>query len=164
MTGSADIETLFRLHYRPLCLYALHYVADADVAEDMVQEAFTALLGQEVDQPKAWLYTAVRNRCIDHLRRAKAGRTVPLDAEGEISDEEAVDRSGEEARLWEAVGKLPEMRRRCLVMAKRDNMSYNEIATALGLSPLTVRNHISRALATLRSSSQDILSFVFLFF
>ena len=59
---------------------------------------------------------------------------------------------------------LPEMRRRCLLMAKRDGLSYKEIADELGLSEHTVRNHISRALESLREGSPQILSFIFLFF
>jgi len=36
-------EADFRTYYRPLCLYALHYLGDPDV----VQESFTALWRQE---------------------------------------------------------------------------------------------------------------------
>ena len=49
-------------------------------------------------------------------------------------------------------------------MAKRDGLSYKEIADELGLSEHTVRNHISRALESLREGSPQILSFIFLFF
>ena len=73
-------------------------------------------------------------------------------------------RSEREARLWAAVDALPEMRRRCLLMAKRDGLSYKEIAQDLGLSENTVRNHISRALETLREEGPQILNAVFLFF
>lgn len=31
----------FRYYYRPLCMYALHYVKDIDNAEDIVQDCFT---------------------------------------------------------------------------------------------------------------------------
>jgi RNA polymerase sigma-70 factor (ECF subfamily) len=59
---------------------------------------------------------------------------------------------------------LPEMRRRCLIMAKRDGMSYQEIADELGLSENTVRNHISRALETLREGRKQMIDLIFLFF
>lgn len=35
-----NIDLLYRQLYRPLCLYALHYLRDLDVAEDVVQECF----------------------------------------------------------------------------------------------------------------------------
>ncbi|MBQ4027272.1 MAG: helix-turn-helix domain-containing protein, partial [Bacteroidales bacterium] len=48
--------------------------------------------------------------------------------------------------------------------AKRDNMSYSEIASELGLSENTVRNNISRALKTLRGAASKDLLFILLFF
>ena len=38
-----EFESLFRYNFRPLCLYALHYVGDVDIAEDIVQECFMKL-------------------------------------------------------------------------------------------------------------------------
>jgi RNA polymerase sigma-70 factor (ECF subfamily) len=37
------MENLFRYHYRPLCIFALHYLKDIDASEDVVQEAFGVL-------------------------------------------------------------------------------------------------------------------------
>jgi DNA-directed RNA polymerase specialized sigma subunit, sigma24 homolog len=73
-------EADFRTYYRPLCLYALHYLGDPDVVEDVVQESFTALWRQEkpVANVKAWLYLAVRNRSIDALRRTGRPNPCPV--------------------------------------------------------------------------------------
>lgn len=159
-----DMETLFRQHFRPLCLYALHYLEDADDAEDVVQECFLSLWQSKPDNPKPWLYTAVRNRCIDRLRSHRSFDSFPEDLAEELSFDEIVSRSEREARLWSAVEALPEQRRRCLIMAKRDNMSYSEIASELGLSENTVRNNISRALKTLRGAGSKDLLFILSFF
>jgi len=167
MARKREIERIFMDWYRPMCLYALHYLGDADAVEDVVQEVFISLWNQEgpINNVKAWLHTAVRNRCIDQLRRDKTVELPgPRDLEGQLTDEEAFDRSAVEARLWAAVEALPEMRRRCLIMAKRDGMSYQEIADELGLSENTVRNHISRALETLREGRKQMIDLIFLFF
>lgn len=170
MVCNKEIESIFRTLYRPLCLYALHYLEDTEAVEDVVQDSFIALWnsGERVENAKAWMYRAVRNRCIDQLRRNRNagddGTVLPRDLEGEISDVEAAERSAVEARLWEAVEALPEMRRKCLLMAKRDGLSYKEIAQELGLSEHTVRNHISRALESLREKRGNILQFIFSFF
>ena len=105
MLQTKEIETLFRTYYRPLCLYALHYLGDPDAVEDVVQESFTALWRQEnpVANVKAWLYSAVRNRSIDALRRTGKNEPLPSDLDGLISDDEAEDRSALEARLWTAI-------------------------------------------------------------
>ena len=167
MEQNPDIRELFHFHYRPLCLYALHYLKDADAVEDVVQEAFTAWWqkGDVADNAKAYLYAIVRNRCVDILRRQgrQAEQLQPEDAAGAISDEEAVDRSALEAQLWEAVDRLPAKRRELLLMSKRDGLSYEQIAEATGLSVNTVRNQISRALQSLRNSADSILDFILLF-
>ena len=38
-----NFDDLFRYNYRPLCLYALHYLQDVDLAEDIVQESYTII-------------------------------------------------------------------------------------------------------------------------
>ena len=40
---TTNFEDLFRYNYRPLCLYALHYLQDVDLAEDIVQESYTII-------------------------------------------------------------------------------------------------------------------------
>lgn len=127
-----DIRTLFSRYYRPLCLYALHYLKDAAASEDVVQDSFAALLEKPAEPAlqKAYLYAMVRNRCIDRLRSLgrKEAPVRPEDLEGEISDEQAIERSALEARLWEAVGKLPRGRRELLLMSKRDGMTYEPVS------------------------------------
>ena len=168
MVQDSDIRELFRLHYRPLCLYALHYLKDADAVEDVVQDAFTSWWQKSspetVGNIRSYLYTMVRNRCIDLLRRQgrEAERLLPEDAAGAITDEQAQERSGVEARLWEAVDRLPARRRELLLMSKRDGLTYEQIANSTGLSVNTVRNQISRALRTLRDGAASILDFILL--
>lgn len=136
------MDTLFRRHYRALCLYAVHFLHDLDAAEDLVQDCFVAYWekGEIMASEQAYLYRMVHNRCIDILRKDQ-----PAALPEELSMEETIDRSEKEARLWVAIERLPEQRRRCLIMAKRDGLSYKEIAAELGISENTVRNHIARA-------------------
>ena len=155
-----ELEKLFKEYYRPLCLYALRFTLDTDAAEDIVQECFTALLSHKADKPVPYLYASVRNRSLMWLRSRKPMEELPED----LPMEEAIDRSLEDSRLWDAVEKLPEQRRKCLVMSKRDCMSYADIAQELGISQNTVRNNISKALDTLRHTLPASLDFILLFF
>lgn len=174
MVRTADIDSLFRLYYRPLCVYALHYLKDKDLIEDLVQEAFTAYWMKQaasdgIDSPRAYLYTAVRNRCIDAIRRRRR-QDVELESVGEdilpveddvaISDEEAADNSLREARIWSAIDRLPAKRRRIFLMSRRDGMKYSEIAQSLGLSENTVRNQISKALEAIRQGVKKVILFL----
>lgn len=151
-----DIDRLFRLYYRPLCLYATHYLKDPDAVEDIVQDAFEALWEKmavsDIQSPKSYLYASVRNSCVSRMRAANRllEDIRPEDLSEFISDEEAVDRSFSESALWKSINELPKKRRQMLLMEKRDGMSCAEIASALGVSVGTVKNQISRALKSLR--------------
>ena len=166
-----NIEDLFRLNYRPLCLYAMHYVSTADLAEDVVQESFAALWekienGADVVNRRAYLYMSVRNRCLDNLRRKgiPTESLKPYDTYGIIDDDDAADRSFIEAKLWTAIDSLPEKCREVFLMSKRDGLKYEEIAEELGLSVNTVRNQISKALNVLKNGAVKIYSFIIGFF
>ncbi len=160
------MDELFRYNYRPLCLYALHYLNDHDMVEDVVQECFAMLWekmrdGIQVTNRRAYLYTAVRNRCLDNLRKAglKTEELKPYDAYGIIDDDDAQERSLIEARLWTAIDSLPEKCREIFLLSKRDGLKYEEIAAELGISENTVRNQMSKALKTLKEGAQKIISF-----
>jgi RNA polymerase sigma-70 factor (ECF subfamily) len=160
MDGNA-IKALFNRYYRPLCLLSLHYTYNPAATEDIVQECFVSLLDKSPENPKAYLYTSVRNRSLSWLQRNKPGEPLPEDIPAP-EEEESV--SFYEARLWTAIENLTPRRRLCLLMAKRDGMSYKEIAAELGISENTVRNNISKALESLRDLPDNKKSFVFLFF
>ena len=134
------MESLFRYHYRPLCLYALHYLNDVDASEDVVQEAFGVLweklsAGKKIVNQKSYLYTVVRNRCLDIIRKG---------------------RSQVEARLWTAIDSLPDKCREIFLMSKRDGYKQEEIARELGISLQTVKNQVSKALKILKDGAVKI--------
>lgn len=166
-TKLATIENLFRLNYRPLCMFALHYLQDADLVEDVVQECFTVLWekleqGADVANRRAYLYMSVRNRCLDHLRRKglPTESLKPYDTYGIIDDDDAEERSVMEAKLWTAIDSLPEKCRQVFLMSKRDGLKYEEIADELGLSVNTVRNQISKALNVLKNGAVKLYTFI----
>lgn len=166
-TKLTTIEDLFRLNYRPLCMFALHYLQDADLVEDVVQECFTVLWekleqGADVANRRAYLYMSVRNRCLDYLRRKglPTESLKPYDTYGIIDDDDAEERSVMEAKLWTAIDSLPEKCRQVFLMSKRDGLKYEEIAEELGLSVNTVRNQISKALNVLKNGAVKLYTFI----
>ena len=167
-TDNINIEDLFKFNYRPLCMYALHYLQDTDLAEDIVQESFTTLwekIGQgfPIINRRTYLYMTVRNRCLDHLRRKgfPTESLRPHDSYGIIDENDAEERSVIEANLWTAIDSLPEKCRQVFLMSKRDGMKYEEIAQELGLSVNTVRNQISKALKVLKEGVHKLYTFFF---
>ena len=149
-----EFENHFRKLYLPLGMYALRIVGDTDEAEDLVEDAFIKAweaikAGSEPDNFKAYIYRTVRNVCISYLRQKHetTGRdTIPE------PDDEAVDTSERDARLWRAIDNLPDRCREIFLMSKRDGMSNEEIAEELGLSVKTVKNQMTKAFAKLREA------------
>lgn len=161
-------DNLFRLYYRPLCMYAARYLRDADAVEDIVQGAFVAYWektgsGKEPDAPKSYLYRIVHNRCIDALRKGGQDATIDLEhLKEDVPDEETVDCSFIWARLWTAIDRLPTKRREILLLSKRDGLSYAEIAQKMGISENTVHNQLAKALQTLRDGADQVFFKIFL--
>ena len=164
-----NIEYLFKQHYRPLCLYATHFLNDIDMAEDIVMDCFvkyTELLnkGEKIKTPKSYLYQMVRNSCMDELRKpifTESAETVPDYPDDEETGFERYER---EARLWGEIDKLPPTCRIVFLMSKRDGMKYESIAESLNISVKTVEAHISKAYTVLRGKAKVIYSSILLMF
>ncbi|MDE6542096.1 MAG: RNA polymerase sigma-70 factor [Muribaculaceae bacterium] len=152
-----EFEKEFKRLYLPLGMYALRIVGDTSAAEDIVQEAFISIwqsVGVEgAEAPanfKAYMYRAVRNGCISHLRQQKHPEELQPDLPQ--PDEAEIDTSERDARIWQAVDALPERCREIFLMSKRDGLSNDEIAEELGLSVSTVKNQMVKAMSRLRDA------------
>lgn len=147
-----EFEKIFNEMYLPLGMFALRIVDDADNAEDMVQNAFMKAWqniesGAIIENARNYMYGVVRNECITFLRQKK--ETVGIEAIPEI-DDETVDTSLRDARIWKAIDHLPEKCREIFLMSKRDGLSNQEIADELEISIKTVKNQITKAFSRLR--------------
>jgi len=114
-------------------------------AEDATMEIFMKLRGKLVQYDptrsfSAWIYKVAANHCWDMLRRRKARHDkdmddvdeLPLEAPEPNQLERLIEeRSSEEVR--KAIGKLGERARMALVLRYYSDMSYDEIADALGV-------------------------------
>lgn len=158
------MEALFRAHYRPLCAFAYQYLKDRDRTEDLVQELFFKLWEDRArlnitTSMKAYLFTAVRNRCLTALKQS--ARLVPLHSEvQEKGQEEAVDEADHAeraARVRAAIADLPTERRKVFELSRYEGLKYHEIADRLGISVKTVENQMGKALKTLRTELADLL-------
>jgi len=147
-------ETEFRKLYLPLGMYALRYVGETNSAEDIVQTAFLKAWqalenGFEIADFKAFMYRCVRNECISFFRQKQ--RFVELEEVPEIEDND-IDTSERDARIWQAIDELPERCRQVFLLSKRDGLSNEEIADELGISVKTVKNQMTKAFTRLRTT------------
>ena len=85
-----DIETIYRLYFRDVCLFLQGLTRSETLAEELTQETFFRALDGLKDYDgkqdvRAWLFTVARNAYYDHCRRAK--HAAPLeDAETTAAD------------------------------------------------------------------------------
>lgn len=154
---SKEFEIQFRRLYLPLGMYALRLVEDADVAEDMVQEAFMKAWvyisdGGTIENFAAFMYRTVRNVCLIHLRHRH--ETLDENFIPEVSEEE-IDTSFRDARIWKAIDALPEKCREIFLMSKRDGLTNQEIAEELNISIKTVKNQMTKAFSRLSEALSD---------
>ncbi len=113
-------------------------------AEECVQDAFVRALTFLRAHPdrevavKPWLYTIVRNVCLDRLRKPR--RTVTLDgldavlADRAAGPYEAVHGREELRRVVGALHALPARQREALVMHELEGRPHEEMAPVLGVS------------------------------
>ena len=130
----------------PIIRYLCGLTGDAELARDLAQDtfvqAFKSLSKTTRDLPlKAWLYRIATNNALQHRRRAKRVSFVPLsDNPGEDAAESAIDT----AAAQEALLKVPEKLRACMVLHFIDGFKYREIAETLGISEDAVRMRVAR--------------------
>ena len=153
-------EALFRSHYAALHAFARSFISDPEQAEEMVQDVFFKIW-EKRDQIeittsiKSYLYSSVRNHCLNHLKHLKVRSGYADFATNHGSElhsdvEEKLDYSELEAKLNELVQSLPEQCQRIFRMSRFDGKKQREIADELGISIKTVENQMGRALKVMR--------------
>lgn len=148
------VSALFVAHHRRLVGLAYLLVEDLETAEDVVQDAFTALYRRwtwirDPTAALAYLQTSVANGARSTLRR-KYRRRVPFEREHDVASAETTAVAhDEQRRIEQAVMRLPERQRQVLVLRYYLDQSEAEIASTLSISRGSVKQHASRALAAL---------------
>jgi RNA polymerase sigma-70 factor (sigma-E family) len=137
--------------------FARTVLADADGAEEVVQEAFARTLAhwdrvQDKDDPLPYLRSVILNLCRGRFRR----RPTPLRPEqDEPSAESVAGRAARRAAVVDAMATLPERQREVVALRYFGELSTEETAEALGISPGTVKTHLHRATQALASRLQE---------
>ncbi len=156
MTTKDNIEQLFKEHYSQMWLLAMRLIRDDAAAKDIVHDAFASLLSDNFpkqDFSATYLLSAVRNRCINHIRhlsvRQRFCQIYAKNAEEAIENEDWPDEETL-ALLNSAVANLSEACGRVVRLRFTDGMSYKQIASTLNISEVAVYKHLRHAIDVLR--------------
>jgi RNA polymerase sigma-70 factor (ECF subfamily) len=157
-------SVLFRRHAPHIQRYVVRRLGQ-DAADDIVAETFLLAFRQRdsYDQTRAdarpWLYGIATNLIGRHRRAeirlyralARTGADPVMEPFTDRVDDR-VSASTASRRLATALARLPEKLRDTLLLVAWGDLSYEEVATALGVPVGTVRSRVSRARSKLRQA------------
>lgn len=149
---SVDWAEVYRATFLELVRFLHRKVWDEERARDMAQETFARALGQEPENPRAWLFRVAANLARDEARLVvrRKRHLVLLRTEAEQAEAAAPTPAAEmesrerSERLRLALERLSERDREVLLLWDA-GMSYPEIAGETGLSAGAVGTTLARA-------------------
>jgi len=159
------LEMLFRAYFAPLCEFAVRYVREHALAEEVVQDLFADLWARRAEwqlrgSVRAYLFGAVRNRALNLRKRQATERDWAEDEtlteirslhrEPDRADE-VIERDELHSRVNAGVESLPERCRLVMHLRWREQMSHAEIAGIMGISVKGVEMQLARGLRALRT-------------
>jgi RNA polymerase sigma-70 factor (ECF subfamily) len=156
MRGTPQLHQGFEAEFPHLLALALRVTTrllrDRSDAEDAAAEALARTARQwsrigEVDHRDAWVQRVAANVAIDQLRRR---RHAPEPAVETVVDQ--TDPLVGRLEVADLLRGLPARQREVLTLHYLLDMSIDDVAAALGISPNSVKTHIARAVASLRRS------------
>jgi RNA polymerase sigma-70 factor (ECF subfamily) len=151
---------LYNRHKDKLYSFSMDMVGSPEKANDLVHDVFlkiweqrSSLKGKEVFS--GYLYTMVRNFCIDHFRKFARESLInrKLAENGkenfETPESDLLYRDLQN-KVQQAINNLPPRQKEIYILHREERLKYNEIAQKLNLSVSTVENHFSRAMVSIR--------------
>jgi RNA polymerase sigma-70 factor (ECF subfamily) len=151
---------LVQAHQGPIYSVALRLLNRREDAQELAQDVFMLLHRHLADIVSAqhlrfWLRKTVCHRAIDRLRRSRLA-FMPLDAAADLEAPAREHDSLMEGRLGQLITRLPVVPRAVLLLRYQEDLDPPEIARSLGLPLNTVKSHLRRSLALLRSRSDEL--------
>lgn len=139
-----DLKSLLRQGYR----YALALVHDPAQAEDLLQDAWIAVLNANGPHEKGYLFSAIRSRFLNHARRESLVTFVPIETQAEIEEHDAggeLDAHFALEDLEPALQQLRPLEREALFLSAAAGYTAQEIAEHNQTTRGTVLSLLHRA-------------------
>ena len=146
-------EEIYRQHYPDMYRLARTILYDADDSKDVVSEVFSRLLRGDVchqeDKIEGYLMTCVRNKCRDVLIHKNIRERIEKLYSVEMMQNRVVfihDDDRLERLMQYVENKLPPLSQQIFRLRFLNEMTYEEVAQAVGVSRVTIYNHLSQSL------------------
>ena len=161
-TQRLDFAEFYRQSRDDCLRTVLVSVGDRDTAQDLVDEAFARACASwrtvsTHPAPKAWVIRTALNANISRWRRRR--REVSVPDPGMVADVPAAGGATDSAvdpRVMAALMQLPVRQRQVVALRLFLDLDTNSTAEVLGIAPGTVKEHLARAMASLRDDFTHI--------
>lgn len=156
-----QLKTLFEQYYSLLSRYASSIIGNYSVAEEVVQDVFVAIWQKRDSlefnsQLAPYLYTSVRNTCLNHLSKEK--KTSAL-SESTLGVSERIQNPQQkmefielQEKIFKAIDELPPKCQEIFMLSRMDRFTNRQIAEKLDISIKTVENQMTIALRKLAAT------------
>ncbi len=160
--GPSKLIASFEAHYDELVRFLTQRTGSVERAADVAQNTYLRLAasaegGQEIGNPRAYLFRVAGNLAIDTLRKEGriARRSAPEHHAAAVADPVASPETAflvrERLRLLdETLTQLPPNVRRALLMSRVEELTFAQIAAELDVSESMVAKYIAQALRVCR--------------
>jgi len=152
-----EYEEAFDLYYTSIRNFLYFKTSQAELAEDVAQDAFVKLweTRDNIDKSsiKAYLYTIANNLAINQLKRDQLKYkflNLQVERKEKVTPQYLMEMQEFDQKLQDTLAKIPEGAREVFLMNRVEGLKYREIADRLGLSMKAIEKRMSRALAILR--------------
>lgn len=166
---SIDYQSLIRPMESRMIKTIGRVVRDVDEADDVLQEALLTIWRKRRNiaahpNPEALMLRICANAAYDALRKARRAKWRPglMEIEHLPDPRPSADRelesSGQLAEISDAIGRLSRKQAAVVIMRFVQELSYDDIARAMGCTQATARKHIERARTKLKKELRHLLT------
>lgn len=175
MTDNVNFETFYKAWYSRVQHFACEYVLSKEDAENIAQDVFLELYKKNIADYSysyniGYLFTSVKNKCIDHLRRKIVEQTATSEIQEEYEltlrmkfdsleafDSDCLSECRIEDIIQRGLASLPERCRIIFIKNKIEGKKQKEIAEEMNISVKTVENQIAIGYKKLKEELKNYL-------
>ncbi|PSL47963.1 RNA polymerase sigma-70 factor (ECF subfamily) [Chitinophaga niastensis] len=159
-------EALYNKYASQLYVFTAHKLHSREIAEELVQDVFIKLWEKRAQldiqtSVTGYLFKMMRNEILQYFRSFKDNEVfieemAGFDLNTKSRTDDSIHFKEMEISLKAIINALPQKCREIFIMSRDQELTVKQIAGKLDLSDQTVKNHITKALATLRKELKQI--------
>src|ERR1700722_310307 len=172
----AAFTALVEKYKQPVVNFVCRSLRDEAESEDLAQNVFLQVYKSRARYERTakfstWLFTIARNLCLNEIRRRSRHPADSMDAAGPGGGEPGRQNEGKknflprdtllhgelEQKIQQALAELPEIQRTAILLCRKEEMSYEEIAVVVGCSVSATKSLIHRGWETLKQKLKPYL-------